>query len=411
MDERGLPGALISTDTAFRGMVRQVLGSSGRAITIACEIVRPLSEMDADSVGELQRLDPELIFLDLEQDPTLGIRFAQFLSESKPHRQFIAAGPVLQPELLMEAMRAGISEYLTKPVTPDALGAALDRIERKLGRPSSAAAHTPGRLIATFSLKGGSGATMVTVNLGIYLQRLTKKKIVLVDLDIALGEVALFLGMQPRFTFIDMIRNFHRMDADLLASYIDHHESGVHLLAGPLDLEKPEDPSAEDIHKILTFLRQHYDYVVVDTSKSFAPATLAALEQADEILLVATADLPSIRNIKRAQPLLQRVTGTLENKVRLVVNRYKVGDPISLEDVQKTLGMEVYATLPNDYPSVTRSINAGKPLALDRDSKFNNDLGALAVRVAGLGASSDEGGGPLGSFKKLFRRKQQSSHE
>lgn len=408
MDERVIPGTLISTDPAFRGMVRQALAASGRGITLACEIAVPLTEMDSASLGELQRVDPEVIFLDLEPNPGVAIRFAHFLTESNPRRQFIAAGPVLPPELLLEAMRAGISEYLTEPVTLEALSAALDRVQRKLGvATNGSAARAPGKLLSTFSVKGGSGATTVATNLAIHLAQLTGKKTLLVDLNLELGEVALFLGMQPRFTFVDMIRNLHRMDAELLASYLDRHESGVHLLAGPLDPGAADATTVEGIHQILGFLRQHYDFVVVDTSRSFDRVTLAALQEADEVFLVTRADIPSLRNIKRTLPLLERTVGRLEDKVRLVVNRYQPDDPISLEEVRRTLGMSVYATLANEYDVVIRSINSGKPVALDHKSKFNRELGALAVQVAGV-ASKNGRKGPLGSFRTLFRRKEEA---
>ena len=414
MEERNTPSALISTDPAFRSLLRQALIDSGRPITIGCEITEPLTQIDPGSVSELKRVNPELVFLDLEQDPSLGIQFAQFLAESNPRVQFISVGPVLQPELLMQAMRAGVTEYLPKPVSLEELSSALDRLARKLGISMDGAVRVPGKLFVTFSVKGGSGTTTVATNLAIRLQQLTGKKTLLVDLNLELGEIALFLGMQPRYTFIDLIRNLHRVDADLLASYLEQHDSGVYLLAGPQDPGMAEGLSPAGIHQVLGFLRQHHDYVVVDTSKSFGHVTMAALEQADEVLLVTHADLPSLRNIKRTLPVLERLTGRSSDKVRLVLNRYQPDDLIPLKDVQSTLGIEVYATLANDYEAVIRSINSGKPVALDRKSKFNSDLGALGERVAGVGAAAKNGRkGPLGSIKKLLglKKDQGAAHE
>ena len=402
-EQRDTISALISTDPAFRSVLRQALTGSGRPITIGCEITEPLAQMSPDSVSELKRIDPELVFLDLESDPNLGVQFAQFLAESNPRRQFIAVGPVLQPDLLMQAMRAGVTEYLPKPVSSDDLTGALDRTARKLGLSSDGTVRAPGKLFVTFGVKGGSGTTTVATNLAIRLQQLSDKKTLLVDLNLELGEVALFLGMQPRFTFIDLIHNVHRVDAELLASYLERHDSGVHLLAGPQSPGMTAGIAADGVHQILGFLRQHYDYVVVDTSKSFNYITMAALEQADEVLLVTNADIPSLRNIKRALPVLERMTGRSGDRVRLVLNRYQVDDLIPLKDVQSTLGMDVYATLANDYEAVIRSINSGKPVALDRKSKFNGDLGVLSTQIAGGGAASkDARKGPFGSIRKLF---------
>ena len=112
--------------------------------------------------------------------------------------------------------------------------------------------------------------------------------------------------------------------------------------------------TADEIRRILHFLRQHYDYIVVDTSKSFSPATLAAFEQADLVFLVTNVDLPSLRNIQRGLPLLKRVLARGEEQIRLVVNRYHPDDEISLKDVERTLGLKVYWTLSNDYEAVMR---------------------------------------------------------
>jgi pilus assembly protein CpaE len=216
--------------------------------------------------------------------------------------------------------------------------------------------------------------------------------------------------MQPRFNFVDMIRNFHRMDADLLASYIEKHDSGVHLLSAPFHPEKAESVAPEEIQKILQFLKQHYDYVVVDTSKSFSPATLATFQQADTIYLVTTVDLPSLRNIKRCLPLLERVTGGAPDRLQLVVNRHQSTDLISLEEVEETLDMKVAHTLANDFAAVSESINTGKPVVLDGKSKFGQDIQLFGAAVAGLSPSTNGKGGPLASIKKMFGRKEKKEH-
>ena len=195
----------------------------------------------------------------------------------------------------------------------------------------------------------------MATNFAVVLHRLTGKRTLLVDLDLELGEIALLLGVQPRFNFVDMVQNFHRMDADLLASYIERHGSGVHLLSAPYHPEKAEVVTGDEIRRILQFLRQHYDYVVVDTSKSFSPATLAAFEQADLVFLVTNVDLASLRNIQRGLPLLKRMLGRGERQVRLVVNRYHADErDLAQGRRAQTLGLKVFWTLSNDYEAVSR---------------------------------------------------------
>ena len=224
----------------------------------------------------------------------------------------------------------------------------------------------------------------MATNFAVVLHRLTGKKTLLVDLDLELGEIALLLGVQPRFNFVDMVQNFHRMDADLLASYIERHDSGVHLLSAPYQPETAEVVTGEQIRKILQFLRKHYDYIVVDTAKSFSPATTASFEQADIAFVVTNVDLASLRNIQRGLPLLKRMMGRSGDHIRLIVNRYNAAGDITLKDVEHTIGLRVFQTLSNDYEGVSRSINSGRPIVLNGDSKYASDIKMLGREVAGV---------------------------
>jgi pilus assembly protein CpaE len=409
-----IPAALISTDAAFRETLTEQLAVGESGFHLAVEIAAPFIEIGNQQLQQLREVQPQLVFVDLERDAEVGIKLAQFLAEQQPSRQFVAVGPVLAPELLMQAMRAGITEYLPKPVTAEALAPALARMQRKLGVAAGGPAREPGKVMSFFSAKGGSGATTVATNLAIHLHQLTGKRVLLVDMDLELGEIALFLGMQPRFNLVDLVRNFHRMDAELLASYIEQHKSGVHLLSAPYSPEKVESVNGEQIRAILHFLKQHYDYVVVDTPKTFTPATLAAFEQADEIYLVSNVDLPSLRNIKRCLPLLDRLTGGhMEEKLRLVVNRHNSSaNEISLDEVERTLGLKIYWKLGNDYETVIRAINTGEPLILDgKGSTFAKDLKALGAELTGLGAVTNGKRSGLLGFRRIFGGAKEVAHE
>lgn len=385
MEGQSISAAVISTDANFRSVFAET-AETEHPVKIEFEIVVPFVEVSHGHLEELRYVDPDIIFLDLEEDPVLGCKLAQFLAEANPNRRLIATGEKQSPEFLMTVMQAGISEYLPKPVTADALLAAIGRTSRKMGGRQEAQGpvnREPGKLLAFFSAKGGSGSTTVSTNLAIQIHRLTGKRTVVVDLDLELGEIALFLGVEPRFSFIDLARNFHRMDAGLLASFIECHDTGVHLLSAPYYPEKSEAVSGEEIRQILMFLKQHYEYVVVDTSNSFTPQTMAAFEQADEIYMVANIDVPSLRNIQRTQHLLQNI-GKGATDFRLVVNRYHPDNEITLDDVERSLDMDIYWALPNDYESVIYSINAGHPVILDDSSRYTHELEALTAKITGL---------------------------
>jgi len=402
MNERSLRAALISTDPGFSDHVRTALARSELGVVLALESPVRFAKFDEEHVSALRQLGPEIVIVDLSDDPDLGVKFIQFISENAGNQKVIAAGPDLVPELLLAAVRAGISDYLPKPVSVEALADAVQRAGQQLGR-ATERTRAPGQLFAFFSSKGGSGSTTIATNTAIVLHRLTNKRTLLVDLDLELGEVSLLLGVQPRFNFVDLVQNFHRMDSGLLASYIEQHSSGVHLLSAPFHPERAEVVSGDEIRRILHFLRQHYDYVIVDTPKSFSPATLAAVDQSDLVFLVANLDLPSLRNIQRGLPMLRRILQRGEEQLRLVVNRYQADGDISLEDVSRTLGLKVFWTVSNDYVAVVESINTGKPIVLNGNSSYTRDIKALGAQIAGL-KHDGAGRGVVGRLMGKFRR-------
>ena len=376
--------ALVSTDSTFVAQVRQILSGPDRPVSLELELTVPLYQFGEHQVQALRTLAPELIIIDFDESQDLGLELARHLVDLNPAQMFIVTGPTLSSDQLMQAMRAGVSDYLPKPVALDALQTAITRVAQKVRKPDAAKSAEPGRILSFFSPKGGGGSTTLATNLAILIHRITKKKTLLVDLDLELGESALVLGIQPRFSFVDFVENFRRMDASLLGSYIDRHPSGVHLLSAPLQPEKAETVTAEQIRRILAFLRQHYDYILVDTPRSFGPQTLAVFEQAELVFIVTTADLPSLRNIQRGIPLFKKVLTKGEDQLRLILNRYDPQDAVSVEDVERSLGLKVFWKVSNDYEAVMGSVNAGKPIVLNGGSPYTVDLAGLAGAVTGI---------------------------
>jgi pilus assembly protein CpaE len=399
---------LISTDPGVRDALRRAVTLNGNGLEFAIELTTPLADLSEEQVTELRTADPQLVILDFDQDPATAVSFARFLTDGSPQRYIVGAGPQLAADVLLEAMRAGVAEYLPKPLAPDAVKAALERAARRLGwTPTN---REPGQLYTVFSPKGGAGTTSVATNLAIILQRLSGKKTLLVDFDFELGEIAVLLGARPRFSFIDLVQNFHRIDAGLLSSFIEHHESGVDFLSAPFHAEPADAPGREQIRAILHYLKRQYDYVIVDTPKSFSLDTMAAFEEADRIFVVTTVDVPSLRNLQRCMPLLERVSGKEHERVRLVVNRYHPDDVISLEDVHRTVGLKVYWTLSNDYEAVSRAINSGNPVAGNAKSRYARDLQALVADLIGVNANGNgngrtSGARRLGDFLGRLRRR------
>jgi pilus assembly protein CpaE len=398
--------------------VEQAVRHPDAETTLEIEFGVPFAAFGNAELKALKGTSPEVVIVDLGDDPALGIKLAHFLAGvSSPSYKIVASGPTLEAELLLELMRGGITEFLPKPVTPEEVRDAVHRI-----MPSTASTErgregaTLGEIYAFFGSKGGSGATTLATNLAIVLHQLTQKKTLLVDLDVELGEASLLLGIQPRFNFVDLIQNFHRVDAGLLASYIERHDSGVHLLSAPFHPDRAQVVSADQIRRILQYLKQHYEYIVIDVSKSFTPVTMAAFEQADRIYLTTTVDLPSLRNVQRALPLLQRVAHGDNERIRLLLNRFVKGGEVSTREVERSVGLPVYATLSNDYEAVMRSLNTGKPVVLNGNSAYSQDLTKLGTLITGVRIQRT----PSGAFQRLTsglarvvpgRRRESKSHK
>lgn len=377
-DSQQLGAVLVTADEQLRQSVVDAVRNGGLPIRLDLEVALPARSLEPEHLERLRAAGPHLVILDMGGDPERAVRAASGIAAGNPRAAMVGIGPDLDASCLLDAMRAGVVEYVPRPAEAPTIRDALARVLRKKGFAESIEGHRNGKLLAFFSPKGGSGSTTVVTNVGIELHRLTGRRTLLVDLDLEMGEIASHLGVRPRFHFVDLIRNFHRMDADLLASYIESHESGVQVLSAPFEPEIGEEVTGEQIARILGFLRSHYDYVLVDTSKSLAPPALAALRTADPIFLVTNVDVPSLRNLKRCLPILDGVTAGDPERLRLVVNRFNAKSLVRLEDLEETLGLEVYWTLTNDYDTVIESISSGQPLVLRGKSRYAEQLGELA---------------------------------
>lgn len=398
---RAIRAVLITQDPNVRDTVAGYARNGG-SVTMSLDFDVSLAGFTGPQFKSVEQSAPALVLLDFDGAPDLGVSLARDLSRANPQLMVVGIGAPLSSELLLQAMRAGLLEYLLKPVTPEALTEAVERLRPRL-QPAGDEPETLARTLGFFSAKGGSGASTVVTNLSVELRRLTNRRTLVMDLDAELGEVSLLFGIQPKFNLVDLIQNFHRIDSELLGSYIEQHESGVHVLSAPYHPERAAVIGAQEIRQVLLYLRGEYDTVLLDTPKSFSPESLAALEQCDEVFIIATVDLPSLRNIQRALPLLRRIMPRGLDQVHLIVNRYDPEDEISLKDVERSLSMKVFGTIANDYDSVIRSINSGKPAVLSAPkSAYSRDIQTLATKISSVGrASSRET--PTGILARLFR--------
>jgi pilus assembly protein CpaE len=400
MDRDVVRAALVSANEAFARAVHEIVEATRGRVEVGLETDATPDSLLREPTTPIREYHPHILFLDLGPNPDDGIRFAGLLTQQHPGLSIVVSGPELTKEQLVEAMRAGVAEVVGRRPARQELEACLNRVLRKIG--VSGEGSRPGddgKVLAFFSAKGGTGCTTVAMNVGVALHRLTGKKTLLVDLDLELGEIASFMGLRPRFHLVDLLKNFHRMDEDLLPSYIDRHESGAHVLSAPFEPEIGETVDVDQIGAVISFLKRQYDYVVIDTSKSLAPPALAAMKPADQLYLVTNLDLCSLRNFKRCTPILRALDAQPADRLRLIVNRYTKDSLVSLAEMEATVGLPTYARLPNDFQSVIESLSTGKPLVLGSNSRYAKSLEDLAARIAGRNGAEAR---PRNVFSRLF---------
>jgi pilus assembly protein CpaE len=279
-------------------------------------------------------------------------------------------------ETILRFMRAGVTEYLLKPLSDLDLASALQKLGRLwLATPPET---EEGKIITLFSPKGGVGVTTIALNLAVSIHQLTNQPTILVDLDLNAGDVTTFLNLKAAYTMSDVTANIGKLDKNFLQGVITRHESGIYVLADPQKVEEAVSISAEDVKKVLRLLRTMFRYVILDTEPAYNERTRTAIEMSHLLYMVFIMSLPGIRNMQRYLNYLDN-TGKVKEKIRLVVNRRLKKDEIKPEDAEKVLERPLFWSVPNDYDTVMACLNKGVTVSkFDPKSKLNISIKDLA---------------------------------
>lgn len=292
-----------------------------------------------------------VLFMDHDREGVLALA-RQLVTENIPS---VMVSRDRSPDTILLAMRSGARDFAY-------LEGEEDDVLRAINAIVSTAVATPatrgGTVVVVFGCKGGVGATMIATNLaGALLENDEARRVAILDIDPQLGDVPVFLDISASYSWADLLRNLHRLDDELVHRTLVAHPSGLRVIA-QTDLEDSELLDAAAVTKTLGFLRQHYEYIIVDGGCDFHEMTLAALDAADRIALVMTQDVPALKNARRCLGVFRKL-GYRADKLKLVVNRYHKRDKLDFDTVADALGAQVDATIANDYPRVIRSINEG----------------------------------------------------
>lgn len=389
---------LISQDDAFRRQVTDLVGRAESNAQLTVDLPSSAERLSREAVARIVEATPRLAFLDLGETTT-GLRVVKALAEDAPDLAVLVTGPALPAETLLEVMRAGATEYLPRPLGENDVAEAFARLRKRVGT-TGAAADAKGRVVTVFSSKGGTGVTTVAANLAVLIAQRTDEPTLLLDLNPGFGTAELTLGLQPRYSYLDVVRNFHRLDGELLESYLEEHESGVSFLAAPSIEEDGEGATPDEFLELLRLCRRHFSHVVIDAGSRIRDLTIFALRESDELLMVATPEIPTLRNLKRAQNHLRLRGLNGASAPKVVLNQAREGTGVTEREIQEVLGERVFATLERDEETVLRSLNMGEPVGEAGRSRIARGFARLGDGL--LGTNGRKSGGRL-SFLKPFR--------
>ena len=364
----------------------------------------------ADLVGETAELDggirlveettPDMVFLNLHPTVARALALAEDISRLFPTLPMVVAGEGGDSDLVIQAMRAGADEFLTLPIKPDELYQAIRRLQKRSALEMRELKR--GKTICCFGIKGGVGVTTVATNLAASIMHRSDKTAAIVDLSLQAGEVATFLDLQYEYTITDVIKNFKRLDRDFLKGAMARHASGISLLPAPRHVEDTDSMDPDQIGSILLTLRSMYDFILIDTMKTFNEINLAAFDFADMVLLITEMNIPSLRATRQALDVVERL-GYSQEKVKLIVNRYQETKDFSLDEVTRSLTYPIFWKIPNDFATVNRAINLGQPLPFSAPkSPTAKSFSDLADTLVGSGGTEEKK--KQGRFRKLFSR-------
>ncbi|HEY5520233.1 MAG TPA: response regulator [Candidatus Limnocylindrales bacterium] len=379
---------VVAAQPAIQLQIGNMLRRDGHDIVVAGDAQDGLRHWAADR--------PDLIALDDDLPGPSGVELVARIRQAEPagtHTPIVLIGGGNDVDAKVRALRAGADDYLGKPVHPQELSARVRGLLARFARPQiSARRQAFGRIHAYYGAKGGVGTTTIAINTAIGLHRELKRSVALVDGNLQFGDHRVFLDMGvDQRSIIDAV-TATGVDAEVIRKVMVRHDSGIDLLLAPPTPEQAELVSGEQHHllRIVEVLRTMYDYVVVDLDKRLDDHTLDVIGAADRLVVVMTADLSCIKNVRLVFETMAQLA-VPDERLMLVLNRANAFTGISAKSVESVLKTQIAHQIINDYRSAISSLNSGAPFMANKpDSALSRAVMELARLVDQQATSSAE---------------------
>jgi pilus assembly protein CpaE len=352
--------------------------------------------VSGDKTPESAEMLPDVVFLDLPRDPEPYFAFGANLRRLNSAMKLVACSATTPPthQLLLEAMRSGVQDFLPKPVSSGALKDMLSRFVQELAgreRPSQE------KLVVVMGSKGGVGATTVAVNLGAQLCLFARKRVVLLDFARPLGNVHLLLDLNPGFGIRDAVSNLERLDSHFLAGLLTHHKTNLEILGGAMHSEEWDAIPIAPLERVANVAQNGFDFVLADLGSQFSSEWTPLLRTAKQVFVVAEASVPALWTLERRLMVLKAL-GIEPSRTRVIINRWHKGDDKAVKAIEKDGNSAGFTCLPNDFRKVSAAVNLGTPLLESQSSELSARYRQLAAQVAGIDIDIVSRKGPLGLF-------------
>jgi pilus assembly protein CpaE len=267
--------------------------------------------------------------------------------------------------MLEEALDADVADVLLLPQLVENVVFAVRKATHTTRHAVAGGGGRHGKIATVFSPKGGTGKTVTATNLACALAKHEGRRTLLLDLDLQFGDAAIMLGIEPDKTIYDLVVAPGELDVEKLAGYTTKHVSGLDVLPAPLRPEDAELVTEAKLGRLLEVARESYDCIVVDTSPFFHGPMLATLDRTDELLLLCSLDVPTLKNLRLALQTLELLSFP-KQRIRIVLNRSNSKVGMKQNEVEGALGMKVRYEVPSDR-AVPLAVNRGKPVVLDEE--------------------------------------------
>ena len=386
-----LTAAIVSRRTENSGPLQASLQQTGLVSSVQQWTASPELRL---SPGEAV---PDVVLLSLSHDAQSRLAFAAHLRRLRPDVHILACSPTQNPspEILLQAMRYGVEDFLPLSVEPATLKEALARFI-----PESGTTGPDGlkKLIVVMGSKGGVGTTTVAVNLGVQVAQVTAKRVTLLDFARPLGHVSLLLDLKAGFSVRNSIENLEHLDAHFFDGLLTGHASGLKVLTGTSDSDEWQYLSTPALTRVVNVARSTSDFVFIDLGSMCWSEWSSVLQMASTVILVTEADVPALWALERH---VSKVTslGVVPERLGIVINRWHRRDEETVRSLETRIKPTIFARLPNDFRQVSEAINSGVPLGKNHGDPLAAEFRHLACRLAGVARPAEEKGGLL---TKLF---------